>query len=110
MRRLHPSQVDTTPATIAGTTLVIEGSDVDVPQRLNGASPVNVIAPSDADADIAIGDCIPLYQFGTGSVIVVPGAGAAMKLPALNRLAGQYYGGLLYKVAPNTYLLLGGVE
>lgn len=110
MRRLHPSQIDTTPDAIAGTTLLVEPSDVDVPQRLTGASPVNVILPSDADADIAIGDCIPLYQSGTGSVIVVPGAGAAMKLPALNRLAGQYYGGLVWKVAPNTWLLLGGVE
>ncbi len=88
----------------ADTTLA--AADAFALLRFTGAAAQVLTVPAGA---LAVGDQVSLTQAGAGAVTVAAGAGVTLETEASLTLRGQHAAASLLCVAPDTYLLIGGL-
>jgi hypothetical protein len=91
----------------ASYTLVLadEGKFV----RMNVASANNLTVPPNSSVAFPVDTVINLEQYGAGQTTIVAGAGVTIRSRNGLKLAGQYAGGTLHKIATDEWMLFGDV-
>lgn len=86
-------------------------SDQNKAVQITNAGAVNCTVPTDSTMGTAIptGGVLEVRQWGAGQVTVVAASGVTIYARVGLKLAGQYAVAVLYKVAANTWLLVGDV-
>lgn len=75
--------------------------------RMNSANAVNLTIPADSSENLDIGCRVDIEQTGNGIVTVVAASGVTINTAA-RKTWGQYSVITLYKVAANTWNIIGG--
>lgn len=91
-----------------GTTYTFVLADAGAVVTASNASAQTYTIPPNSSVAFPVNTQIDLLALGAGKVSFAPGAGVTL-YPATNRSLAQYTGGMLYKVATDTWLLTGAV-
>ena len=93
-----------------GTTYTLALADAGLLVTLNNGSAITLTVPTNTTAAFPVGTTIDLAQLGAGQVTVAPADGTVTinATPGL-KIAAQYGGATLTKLATNTWLLIGGL-
>lgn len=94
-----------------GTTYTLVLTDQGGLVTLNNASAITLTVPPNSSVAFATGTMIGLAQVGAGQVTVAAGAGVTIRsVSSQLKIASQYGGAQLYKLATNEWLLIGNLS
>lgn len=93
-----------------GTSYQFISSDDAKLVTLTNASPITLTVPNDSTFDFPIGTFIKIAQMGAGQVTITPAGGVTVNADPGLKIAAQYGGAELIKLAANTWLAVGRLE
>lgn len=91
----------------AGATYTLQLSDAGTFIVFTGSSATTVTVPTNASVAFPVGSRVVVFQQGTGQVSVAASGGVTIQSDPGNKIAAQYGGAELVKLATNTWALVG---
>lgn len=92
-----------------GTTYTFVLGDANNCVSLSNANAIALTVPPNSDVAFTTETVIDIYQLGAGQVTITPGSGVTLRSRNGLKLAGQYAGATLRKIATDEWIVVGDV-